>query len=866
MSSSLTQTLNSITATKLQVLSKQHTDFNSHSEKILSSLKDNQTSLQRVQLLVDGLESWCRNSTASSFSGTYLQNVKSFLIQAKLDPTIGGAIVNEWETNLKKAFHTEKLKFEYAELFGKLLSEWIASSDPTAADVEIVGRKEMHEQREMFDSHVFTAKETDEVTITAYLEELFSSKAAKKGLHNMREEIGKFSKELLNNTTFTVPDLESAIQALLTADLLSNEKRETLREFTRDQTVLSEVADVLNMNLAALSSWSWAAEGEAIPVEMRRQINGKYRIFMDEEILQAIFLHWVGLKWSVEFKRHFRAFFASAAWKPSTQPLTKEENERREYFLQELPISYQDEGWCQDRTIIYERRRKQQEAFFMSLLPDSPEERGAAYDSDGDEDAKDDPEKPKEKNPVEVKQSLLHILATECLFNTALHNQFTAVQSDFAWFGPSLSHTSIVAVLKFFAVSQPWLTFFQKFLAAPLKFVDDGPSASKQIRKCGVPVSHSLSDFFGEAVLFCMDYAVNQRADGLFLYRIHDDFWWWSHDPSPCVKAWKEMNTFARLVGLKFNAEKTGSVTINQPRHPDLPPGAINWGLLTFSQTGKFEINQSKVDVHIEELKFQLKSCEHSVFAWVQAYNKYMTSIVHNCASPPAHCFGKDHITNVTNTLQRIHLALFPEHSGSVTAHLGDILQTRFRVSDVPTGWYFWPIAMGGMELKSSFIPQFAILDKIDTNPVEKLTKLLESEKERYQTLKEEWDNGTTSKVFNMKLQDEPFLSYEEYVRHGEARFAHWKDCYVELLSAPEEEPCEVKLTERMKAEMEKMSSRSSWKLGSGENVSVYWKWVVSCFGEEMVKKWGGLEVVPPGSLPVGMVEVWKSKKVMWEK
>jgi hypothetical protein len=181
---------------------------------------------------------------------------------------------------------------------------------------------------------------------------------------------------------------------------------------------------------------------------------------------------------------------------------------------------------------------------------------------------------------------------------------------------------------------------------------------------------------------------------------------------------------------------------------------------------------------------------------------------------------------------------------------------------------------MGGMELKSPFIPQFAILDKIHKNPSEKLTKLLESEKERYQTLKEEWENGTASKVFNTKLQDEPFPSYVEYARNGEVRFVSWRDCYQELLSDPEEKPCELKLTKRievtlsetMKAEVEKINSRGSWKLGSGENVSVYWKWVVACFGEEMVKKWGGLEVVPPGSLPVGMVEVWKSKKVMWEK
>ena len=36
-------------------------------------------------------------------------------------------------------------------------------------------------------------------------------------------------------------------------------------------------------------------------------------------------------------------------------------------------------------------------------------------------------------------------------------------------------------------------------------------------------MSNSLGDCFREVLLFSMDYAVNHRADGLFLYRIHDD-------------------------------------------------------------------------------------------------------------------------------------------------------------------------------------------------------------------------------------------------------------------------------------------------------------------------------------------------------
>ena len=54
-----------------------------------------------------------------------------------------------------------------------------------------------------------------------------------------------------------------------------------------------------------------------------------------------------------------------------------------------------------------------------------------------------------------------------------------------------------------------------------------------------------------------MDFAVNQRADGLYVYRIYDDFWFQSHDPTKCAAAWREMKTFADLVGISFNM--TGS-------------------------------------------------------------------------------------------------------------------------------------------------------------------------------------------------------------------------------------------------------------------------------------------------------------------
>lgn len=124
-------------------------------------------------------------------------------------------------------------------------------------------------------------------------------------------------------------------------------------------------------------------------------------------------------------------------------------------------------------------------------------------------------------------------------------------------------------VLKFFGVDQSLLTFFEKFFEAPLRFVQDGPDGLVQPRKYGISMSHALSNVFGESVLFCLDYAVNQATSGAVLCRLHDGFWFWGQEDE-CCKAWTAITSFAEVAGLKMNPEKTGTArtSADNPRPP----------------------------------------------------------------------------------------------------------------------------------------------------------------------------------------------------------------------------------------------------------------------------------------------------------
>ncbi len=225
----------------------------------------------------------------------------------------------------ERALTIQSRKYQYASLFGKLVTEWLehpneavagsyglshADSDTASQEsFEQVGRAGMHEQRAEWESLVFNpSAKSDPVAIKDYLSKLFGSTSkAKKLLKTPLENLKESMKDRIHLGRFTADEVEKCIKGLMNMDLLSRDKRNALVEFQSNPLVLVELADVLNMELDALDSWSWG--DSPIPLEMRRQLNGKYRIFMDEEIVQALFLHFIGTTWAVHLKTLFTEFF-----------------------------------------------------------------------------------------------------------------------------------------------------------------------------------------------------------------------------------------------------------------------------------------------------------------------------------------------------------------------------------------------------------------------------------------------------------------------------------------------------------------------------------------------------------------------------
>ena len=284
MSSSFSKTLQFITSAKLQELEKQRQAFQTHHAAVLDQAKAKSDLVTRVETLLEMSRSWSGALSNTVIKGVLdLDNLELWLQQAKQDPGFEMANLEQWAQTLETHVRQSIMRFDCARLFGSLFQEWLSSGDSIVAgavdqsskEFVDVGRKEKHEQMERFTSIVFEEKNPDTGAFKSYLDNIFSGKYASKVLENIHEEMVEFCDKLCDKK-LTQDDVETVIDGFLSGNgSLSDENLAALREFRASDSVMKELASVVTMRLASIGTWSWPAEG--ITVQMRRNINGKYR-------------------------------------------------------------------------------------------------------------------------------------------------------------------------------------------------------------------------------------------------------------------------------------------------------------------------------------------------------------------------------------------------------------------------------------------------------------------------------------------------------------------------------------------------------------------------------------------------------------
>ena len=875
----LSKTLHSITLTKIRELSKLRGKYEHRKQAVLdradAAPKDDVQT--RIDILLDGVEELLADN-ATGLGTRDVSNIELSTEQSRYDASVPGAMLAGFETQLRDRLDVQSRRLAMADLYSKLLQEWISpdgevavGADGEADDAEsfevVEGqRQRLQELCDKFEAVVFEPLQADEEEIEEYLSNLCESGECVKALDTIRGRIDDFGKTFSQMVhPFDQTTLKWCIKGLLAEDLLSDDKQSTLQEFLRNDVVLQEIADVLNMRFADLENWDWDAGEEGIPVMPRQQLNGKYRIWMDEDVLQAILTHYIGIRWCIELRSRLLHFVQTKGvwnWDNSEQ-LSPAEIERYQYYCGKSPST--------SNTVMTQRKSDYLNTFFLSQLPASTESfyAGGGYDDDNAEDWTEG----KKQKSSSTQQKLLRKLATEALLHQHLHGEVALVQSDLKWFGTSISHTTVFSLLRFVGFSETWIAFFKKYLQPMLNLSPSTEEGTRGPRKRlrGLPMAHAAEKLIGELVLFFMDFAVH-RESGCLLYRLHDDLWL-VDEPSKCAEAWQTMDEFAKVMGLEFNKGKTGSAyLIKEGKAKDpaieevLPRGKVGVGFLKFNAgTGDWLIDEAQVYVHLQQLQKQLNGSS-SILTWIQTWNSCIGRFFGNTFGEPAYCFGRKHVDVILETHKEIQDDLFPD--SNMTSHLREMIKTRFNVDDLPDGFFYLPEQLGGLGVRNPFVPALLVRDTLDykyVDPHKQFPTFFESEREAYEETKK-WFDEMPAKLKAKRLLDyrdvvqsdeaETFFSFEEFTKAREAHSSPLGSLYTTLQTVPSNSF--VRVGQRIRSSLEEVGIS---KRSGDEDIM----WLAQLHSQDVFRMCGDMRMIDNGFLPLGVLQMIRAKKVRWQ-
>ncbi|KAJ8061273.1 hypothetical protein OCU04_010338 [Sclerotinia nivalis] len=192
------ETLQSITITNLNELSKKRNHFENQKEVLSFKLSNELDQRKKLQLLLHGVKQSFAVTTSitrkrTRDNGTKLspiellvKNLENFLAQAEYDPSISERTLEQWKQNLMRHMNVQSSKHQYATLYCGLVTEWLSAEQQQQADNIFNDASETDEDcqkiketvartegRANWEKLVFEPFETDQVAITAFLICLF---------------------------------------------------------------------------------------------------------------------------------------------------------------------------------------------------------------------------------------------------------------------------------------------------------------------------------------------------------------------------------------------------------------------------------------------------------------------------------------------------------------------------------------------------------------------------------------------------------------------------------------------------------------------------------------------------------------------
>lgn len=121
----LSQTLKSITITKIAKLEKQRTSYASHKDATLKALNADPDQRSRVLKLLSGV----KKLDIPLKSKSDLSNIHRWLNQSLYDDSVPQSMLQDFENQLRAHLDMQTRRLDLADLYSRLLREWLNSAD-----------------------------------------------------------------------------------------------------------------------------------------------------------------------------------------------------------------------------------------------------------------------------------------------------------------------------------------------------------------------------------------------------------------------------------------------------------------------------------------------------------------------------------------------------------------------------------------------------------------------------------------------------------------------------------------------------------------------------------------------------------------
>jgi hypothetical protein len=776
------------------------------------------TPLERLRALHEGLR-------GIAFARKPLHPEVANLDVLYLADELGSAppgLVAERTALLDRELAQGRLRAEFTYAFGRILSEWTSPAADTALPAA----------EDAADSIALLWQEPPAVD-RAWFDQAFA--ALEPALRTVREAVDRFGR----GDVFAPVRHEEVTTALQRMTRDSNALpsfRQQAGAVLTAQRQVHEYAGVLTILLNNLDEWDWPEEG--LPLR-RFWARVKYRPYLDEDLITALFLQVIGARWGSALK----PLLIWSNLKVGDRPL------------------FPDEPLSSPTARIAPLRRNKQACCFMSTVPlaTSADEGPGGYSAD----------------------TMLDILATveaESRLAAALDAEqpLFVVQADLVDFYPSVGHELLLLVLEHLGVPQRWLNFFGKFLSARVRS-EDGP---RRLRR-GLPLEHLLADVLTECLLFVLDLRVYQQTHVQTL-RVVDDFWFLARSRDQALAAWGEVEAFCRAAGLAINAEKAGSVCLGQKPQPTdgLPAGQPRWGLLRLHADGVWEVDEPAFARLEATIRAHL-AVAPSVLELVSCYSGYLHYILGKLGLSLS--LGGNHLRRMAERLTRLHEGLFGPGHGPVEEVRrrlqGSFADARLKERGVPEALVYWPITAGGLALLH---PLLHIATYLHGRPRQRGPKppthadvinhflgaanLAQLQNEEVATLPTgPARRGPRRAEVARFLESRPGDQVEPplQARIDEVTAELWEKFYVEAVPQIEPSgPIPMPAMERLVADFINRGSEVSGRTQSG--LTPYWRWVVYSYGPALLAALGTYRFLITELVPLQLI-LENRRSASWE-